>query len=151
MSIELTSNPTSEDESTVIEGTRAFNQLHMPKDVEPLCVFDRLENGEIIAGLTGKTYWNYLEVAFLWVADSHRNQGRASAIMKVAEEEAIRRGCHNILLDTYSFQALEFYEKLGYSEFGILDDFSGDRSRHYLHKRLQRSVDRGEHRPNPVE
>lgn len=137
MRLELTSNPTPEDESKVVEGTRAFNRLHMPKDVEPLCIFDRLASGEIIAGLTGKTYWNYLEVSFLWVDESHRHQGRASAIMQMAEEEALKRGCRNVLLDTYSFQALDFYKKLGFSEFGTLSDFSGDQTRHYLHKPLQ--------------
>ena len=137
MSLELTSNPSPEDELKVVDGIRAFNRLHMSGDVEPLCIFDRIGSGEIIAGLTGKTYWNYLDISFLWVAESHRHQGRASAMMKVAEEEALKRGCHNILLDTYSFQALDFYEKLGFSEFGTLSDFSGEQARHYLHKKLQ--------------
>ncbi|MDA7922201.1 GNAT family N-acetyltransferase [Verrucomicrobiales bacterium] len=137
MSLELTSNPSPEDEIKVVDGIRSFNRLHMPSDVEPLCVFDRIENGEIIAGLAGKTYWNYLEVSFLWVAESHRHQGRASAMMKAAEEEALRRGCRNILLDTYSFQALDFYEKLVFSKFGTLSDFSGEQTRYFLHKELQ--------------
>ena len=136
MSLEVTSDPSPEDEIIVIEGTRNFNLLHMPKDVEPLCVFDRLDSGEIVAGLTGKTFWNYLDIAFLWVADPYRNQGRATAMMHSAEEEAIKRGCQNVLLDTYSFQALGFYKKLGYSEYGTLDQFTGEQTRHYLHKRL---------------
>ena len=92
MSIEITSNPNPADEAQIIEGTRGFNLKHMPKDFRPLCVFDRLANGEIVGGLTGKTYWNYLDIGFLWVADSYRNQGRATAILGAAEHEAIRRG-----------------------------------------------------------
>lgn len=137
MSLEVTSEPSPEDEARVIDGTRGFNLEHMPKDVKPLCVFDRLPSGEIVAGLTGKTYWNYLDIAFLWVADAYRNQGRATAIMKAAESEAAERGCQHVLLDTYSFQALEFYKRLGYEEYGTLEHFTGEQTRHYLRKGLQ--------------
>lgn len=147
MSLEVTSDPNREDESKIIEGTRAYNGFFMPKDFEPLCVFDRLKSGEIVAGLTGKTYWNYLDIGFLWVADSYRNQGRATAIIKAAEEEALKRGCRNVLLDTYSFQALGFYKKLGYREYGCLNGFSGNHSRHYLHKQLQST---GENQGRPA-
>ena len=137
MSLEVTSEPSPEDESRVIDETRDFNLKHMPKDMKPLCVFDRLDCGEIVAGLTGKTYWNYLEIAFLWVADAYRNQGRATAIVKAAEDEAAERGCQYVLLDTYSFQALGFYKKLGYEEYGTLAHFTGEQTRHYLRKDLQ--------------
>lgn len=136
MSLEVTSHPNREDESKIIEGTRAYNGLHVPKDFEPLCVWDRLESGEIVGGLTGKTYWNYLDIGFLWVADAYRHQGRGAAILKAAEEEALRRGCRHVLLDTYSFQALGFYRNLGYREFGCLSGFAGNHTRHYLHKDL---------------
>ena len=136
MSLEITSEATREEKATIVDGTRAHNRLHMAKDVESLCVFDRLESGEIVAGLTGKTYWNYLDIGYLWVSEPYRGQGRATAIIKAAETEALRRGCENVLLDTYSFQALGFYEKLGYRESGKIDGFSGGHSRHYLCKRL---------------
>ncbi|MGJ8678596.1 MAG: GNAT family N-acetyltransferase [Akkermansiaceae bacterium] len=136
MSLEVTSDSNPEDEAWVVKGTRAFNLQQMPKDVKPLCIFDRLNSGEIVAGLIGKTYWNSLDIAFLWVADSYRNQGRATAIMHAAENEAGIRRCKFVLLDTYSFQALEFYEKLGFREFGTLDHFTGEHTRHYLTKRL---------------
>ncbi|BDS07321.1 N-acetyltransferase [Oceaniferula spumae] len=137
MSLEVTSAPNAEDENRIIDETRSFNLKHIPKDVEPLCVFDRLANGEIVAGLIGKTYWNYLDIAFLWVADAYRNEGRATAIVKAAENEAIQRGCRQVLLDTYSFQALGFYKKLGYEEYGTLCHFAGEHTRHYLRKDLQ--------------
>ena len=142
MSLELTSEASREDKATVVNGTRAFNRLHMPKDVKSLCVFDRLQSGEIVAGLTGKTYWNYLDIGYLWVSEPYRKQGRATAIIKAAEAEALRRGCSHVLLDTYSFQALGFYEKLGYREFGALDGFSEGQTRHFLRKQL--SADAGE-------
>ncbi len=137
MNLEVTSTPNPEDEYRIIGETRKFNLSYMPQDFQPLCVFDRLDNGEVICGLTGKTYWNYLEVAFLWVAEPYRNQGRAAAILHAAENEAIHRGCQYAILDTYSFQALGFYEKQGYTKFGTLDNFAGEHSRFYLRKILK--------------
>ncbi|MDA8876043.1 hypothetical protein N9H94_01285 [Akkermansiaceae bacterium] len=72
MNLEITSKPSKKDQATVIEGTRNHNQLHPPSDYAPLCIFDRLESGEIITGLTAKTYWNYLDIAYLWVAEPYR-------------------------------------------------------------------------------
>ena len=88
-----------------------------------------------LAGFPGN-YWNYLEVSFLWVHEQHRGFGHATALMSAAEAEALRRGCFNVVLDTFSFQALGFYKKLGYEEFGQLSRFTGGHVRHYLYKSL---------------
>ncbi|MDF1657881.1 MAG: GNAT family N-acetyltransferase [Verrucomicrobiales bacterium] len=137
MNLEITSEPDPADENKIIAETRSFNLKCMPDDVKPLCVFDRLADGQIIGGLTGKTFWNYLDVSFLWVAEAYRNQGRATAILEAAENEAVARGCEHVLLDTYSFQALGFYTRLGYVEFGTLDYYAGDHTRHFLRKNLR--------------
>lgn len=136
MRIEITDNPKEEDEEFVISQTRAFNTAFTEQDVKSLCVFARNEQEKIIGGLTGKTYWQYLEVSFLWVSSDHRNSGFGSLLINTAEAEALKRGCKYAILDTFSFQALGFYQKLGYKEFGSLSDFSGKHERHYLFKAL---------------
>ena len=136
MSLEVTDSPREDDEAFVVAQTRAYNLGFAEKDFRSLCVFFRAPSGQIIAGLTGKTYWNYLEVSFLWVHEMHRKAGIASKLLEAAEVEAYRRGCRNALLDTFSFQALGFYQRLGYKEFGQLQGFAGKHVRHYLHKVL---------------
>ena len=43
-------------------------------------------------------------------------------IMRRAEAEAIRRGCHGIWLETYAFQGVRsFYEKQGFIVFGVIE------------------------------
>ncbi len=116
--MEVTSTPSSVDENRVIDATRQYNRDFTEKDVLPLCVFKRSDDGTLIGGLTGKTYWNYLDIGYLWVDQTYRNQGLATSILKAAEKEALNRGCSYVLLDTYSFQALGFYLKQGYEEFG---------------------------------
>lgn len=136
MRFEVTDTPSEADENFVIAQTREYNRGFTVRDVRSLCVFARADDGSIIGGLSGKTYWQYLEVSFLWVSEAHRNSGHASRLMAAAESEALRRGCKHALLDTFSFQALGFYQRLGYKEFGRLSGFSGKHDRHYLHKEL---------------
>jgi len=136
MRIEVTNTPRKEDEAFVIAQTRKYNSGFAENDHQSLCVFARDEVGNIIGGLTGRTYWQYLDIAFLWVDEKYRGKGCATALMKAAEAEARSRGCQRVFLDTLSFQALDFYQKLGYAEFGRLAGFGGKYDRIYLHKRL---------------
>jgi ribosomal protein S18 acetylase RimI-like enzyme len=136
MQFEITDRPREEDEAFIIAQTREYNSAFTEKDVRSLCVFVRDESGSIVGGLTGKTHWRYLDIAFLWVSATHRGQDLGSKLVDAAEKEARARGCERALLNTFSFQALEFYKKRGYTEFGRLDGFSGKHARHYLFKQL---------------
>ncbi|MGK0190141.1 MAG: GNAT superfamily N-acetyltransferase [Verrucomicrobiales bacterium] len=136
MALQITSVPDLNVESQIIEGVRAFNREILPSDKLPLCVFDRSACGELLGGLIGKTYWNYLEINYLWVSESCRGEGRAASMLKAAEDEAIKNACSHAFLNTFSFQALGFYRKMGYDEFGYLPDFAEGHSRHFLHKLL---------------
>lgn len=107
-----------------------------PRDERPLRVLVRDESGEIVAGLVGRTVWGWLHIAQLWVDSSRRRHGYGRELMMAAEAEARRRGCHHIYLDTFDFQALEFYRRLGYRIFGRLDDFPRGHTRFNLEKSL---------------
>jgi ribosomal protein S18 acetylase RimI-like enzyme len=136
MGIEVTDSPRESDEAFVIAQVHAYNATFIARDTKSLCVFARNDDGSIIGGLTGRTNWQYLEVLFLWVDEKHRKSGYASKLLATAESEAIRRGCKHARLDTYSFQALGFYQKLGYEEVGQLTGFGGEHTRYFLHKAL---------------
>lgn len=125
MRLEVTDAPREEDEAFVIAQTRSYNAAFTEKYVRSLCVFIRDDTDTIVGGLTGKTYWRYLDIAFLWVEEKHRGRGLATQLMAAAEAEARSRGCERAVLDTLSFQAPGFYRKRGYIEFGRLSGFSG--------------------------
>ena len=103
---------------------------------QPLAVFVKREDGEVLAGLMGSTHWNYLRISLLAVHSSLRGQGLGSKLLKEAEEEAIRRGCHFAFVDTYSFQAVSFYRKMGYEEFAQLEEYPQEHKRVFFRKRL---------------
>jgi GNAT superfamily N-acetyltransferase len=65
----------------------------------------------------------YFETAFLkwaWLSQKTRGAGVGRRLMAEAEREAKARGAKVMYLDTFSFQARPFYEKLGYEVFGTL-------------------------------
>ena len=141
MKIEITAEPTQADEEFVMAGTRSYNRAFADVDGKALCVFARDADGSIVGGVTGRTYWQYLDIKFLWVHEQHRKEGLGSKIMLAAETEARRRGCTGAFLDTFSFQARGFYERLGYTEFGRLSGFSGKHERHFMQKSLVAAED----------
>lgn len=136
MKLTTTDSPDQRDEGFIAARVREYNHSFVPKDVRKLCVFARDTQGSTVGGLTGKTFWKYLEVSFLWVSEEHRGSGCASRLIAEAEAEAHARGCMYSILDTFSFQAPGFYLKQGYREFGHLYGFAGEYDRHYMQKEL---------------
>lgn len=114
-------------------GLRASNALRssalakyyatVPRD-EPLHVFARDISGKIIGGLTGEMalplFWCH--IGRLWVSETYQRRGLGTQLMLIAEEEARRRGCRYVRVETMDFQAPEFYAKLGYREYGRLEE-----------------------------
>jgi GNAT superfamily N-acetyltransferase len=127
----------SADRDAIVGGLLAYNDEHgFHWAGRELSVVARDRSGRLVGGLLGETNGGWLFVWVLWVADSYRGQGIGSALLADAEREARRRKCIGIYLDTYSFQARPFYERLGYRLFGTLPDCPPGGARYYLFKRL---------------
>jgi Acetyltransferases len=129
--------PANEDIHFVEKGLQEYNNRFVPADnYQPLQVFLRDSEGSLLGGLLGETYWGWLHIRVLWIDEAVRGQRYGQQLLQAAEEEALQRGCHAAHLDTMSFQALPFYEKQGYSVFGVLDDLPVGEKRIFLSKRF---------------
>ncbi len=91
---------------------------------------------EIVGGVFGNTFGCWLYISLLWVEKTLRNQGYGTRLMKIIETESVNMGCTNAHLDTFSFEARPFYERLGYELFAVLDDYPKGHSKYFLKKRL---------------
>jgi GNAT superfamily N-acetyltransferase len=94
------------------------------------------ECGEVRGGVLGEVWAGWLHISFLSVDRPLRGQGWATQLIAAAEDYARERGAHDVHLETFSFQARPFYEKLGYEVFATLDGFPPGEAKFFLRKRL---------------
>jgi len=114
----------------------AYNEAQAgPSGHRPLVLTVADATGAVIGGLWGATGYGWLYTQLLLVPQSLRGQGLGSRLMRQAEGEALQRGCANAWVDT-QFGARPFYERLGYTVFGELDDYPPGFARSFLRKRL---------------
>jgi GNAT superfamily N-acetyltransferase len=128
--------PAEADVDVLPYALEAYNEARWPQHPPwlPLAIFLR-DEARIVAGLAGETYCGWLFVKYLWVSEELRGRGVGRELMVQAEARARERGCHSASLDTFSFQAGGFYERLGYEEFGRLD-YPPHHHKHFMRKRL---------------
>ena len=93
--------------------------------------------GKIIAGIIARMYcWNVVYIDSLWVDDLYKNQHIGTRMLQQVESVSKKMGAYLIHLDTFDFQARDFYEKHGYTVFGKLDDCPRHHCRYFLRKDL---------------
>jgi GNAT superfamily N-acetyltransferase len=90
--------------------------------------------GAPIGGLWASTAFRWLNLELLFVPPALRGRGLGAALVTAAECEAAARDCLGAFVDTASFQAPGFYQRLGYRLYGVLDDFPPGHQRRYFRK-----------------
>jgi GNAT superfamily N-acetyltransferase len=118
-------------------GLRAYNHAAVGDEhYQPLNLIVRDAAGEIAGGLIADTYWGWMAINLLWLREDMRGAGLGARLLRMAEEEAARRGCKHAHVDTLDVQAPDFYRKYGYTVWGQLDDLPPGHTRYYLKKTL---------------
>lgn len=126
-------------EAFLVERVYEFNaQATGYSDAQLLGACLRDEAGKVIAGFNGHTWGGCCVIAHLWVHAAHRRHGLGRELLQAAEAEAARRGCAQVVLATHSFQAPEFYERLGYEKRAVIPDWPREHSEIVYLKRLDR-------------
>lgn len=136
----LSEDVTPQDALEIRRRLLDFNAQVVPIDgpnSQPLNIALRdsegLLKGGIIASLHG---WHILFVDLLWLDADYRHMGYGSQLLQEAERLAHQRGGRMVQLDTFDFQAPDFYQREGYDCFAILEDFPTGHKRYYFKKIL---------------
>ncbi len=101
-----------------------------------LAIFVRGDDQRIVAGICGNTWGGCAEIRQFWVEEPRRKQGLGTRLLEAAQQEARRRGCRQMLLMTFSFQAPTFYAKHGFEVVAVVDNHPHGHSNILLRKRL---------------
>ena len=133
----MNANPAEKEIEYIRASLYDFNKKIVGDDDHtPLNIVEYDDNGNIIGGILGGTYWGWMYIDILWVQEDYRHNGIGSKLLTEAEKEAVRRGCHHVHLDTMSWQAPDFYKKHGYEVIGVLPDIPSGNQKYLLMKAL---------------
>ena len=137
MKVRITKDGDERDIRDIFEMLKEYNLSNREQSENvPIGIFCENEAGKKFAGLTGETFGNWLCIHYLFVDEQLRGSGIGSKLLSAAENEAIQRGCKYAFVDTFSFQAPEFYKKHGYKEVFTLNEYPYTGKRHYYTKEL---------------
>lgn len=119
----------------LVAGVRAHNFAHMGEERSQwLAVVVRDEQGKLLGGVAGRTIYRQLLIDVLWVEPTSRGAGLGRQLMALAEAEARQRGCVAAQVDTLSFQAPDFYTRLGFKVIGQVTAITDSPDRYFMLK-----------------
>ncbi len=132
---------TSEERELIDSKLVEFNKANVPFQQKDawigLSFVLKDDTGQVIAGVNATLYcWNVMYVDILYVDDAHRGKGYGKLLMDKAETKAKGLGGYMSHLDTFDWQAKDFYEHQGYVVFGVLENCPPGHNRYYMKKDL---------------
>lgn len=138
MDVTVVEHISESDKEDLLAGLRSYNrQFISKKDWGDLGLFSRNEDGALLGGLIASRVGLWLNIEYLWVSEAARGSGLGARLIQTAEREGVKKGTRQALVDTFSFQALPFYQKQGYQLQMTLADFPDPGiQRYYLTKHL---------------
>ncbi len=136
--ITLTDAPDDDERAVVVDGLRTYNESQAGNsDARSLAILVRNpDTKKVVGGLLGRTYLGLLTVERFFLPEELRRNRLGGQILKMAEEEARRRGCTRAGLSTLHFQAPGFYRNQGWEVAAQIDCEPPGHTRFYMTKKL---------------
>lgn len=140
MAVEIQES-TDKDFMQVARAITRFNLEHLPPhssdNMTSLGYVAKDRKAGVVGGVYGKLLLGHaLSIDVLWVEPAFRDQDYGTNLMLTIETVARDLGSRLSIVDTFDFQALEFYQKIGYEVFGVLDDCPCPGNKRYYLKKV---------------
>lgn len=135
--LEYKETPSHEEEMALLNGIN--EESYNAKQLSPITAFSYfIKNGQgkVLAGVKGVTYYGCLYVDTLWVAADFRHKGWGTKLMAASEELGKQRSCRFSTVATMDWEALPFYQKLGYQIEYIREGYDKNSKMYVLRKNL---------------
>lgn len=101
--------------------------------------FEVVNGSEFVGAIVVQLFWNQLHIKYLFVEENYRGQGLARQLMDHALEFGKKRGCQFAFVETMSFQAPDFYQKMGFVIEFSRPGYAENTTFHYLKKSLDKT------------
>lgn len=131
--------PTETDNAVVREGVIAFNENIIGERDKSFSIFLKNDFEKVFGGIQAFLDTESVYIDVLWVEKNLQKQGYGTKLLDAVEREAIKNGCIFSLVDTWNFQAEEFYLKNGYERIGEVKNYWHGHSKIFLRKNLTQS------------
>lgn len=126
-----------EDLQILGDGIIAYAKLKKGQPpIEFFTFFVRDENNVIKGGCNGSLYYGCFYIDQLWLDESLRNKGFGTQLMQRAEQYAREKKCLFATVNTMDWEALGFYQKLGYTIEFKREGYLNDSIFYFLRKNL---------------
>lgn len=129
--------PSEADNAVVREGIIASNEKIIGERDKEFSIFLKNDSGKVFGGIQVFMDTEAAYIDILWIEEALQKQGYGTKLLNAAEQEATRNGCFFSTVDTWSFQAEEFYLKNGYERIGELKNYWHEHSKIFLRKKLK--------------
>ena len=97
-----------------------------------LFAFAAVENNRVLGTIEGYSLYDWVYVNYLVVDRAYRGKGIGSRLLDLVEESGRNSGRRGVQIDTFRYQAPEFYKARGYCEKMILEGREPELDRIYL-------------------
>lgn len=135
--INFTNQPSRQEIDVLCKGLEQHSKQTIGKSsFEPFGFLVHDDNKTLIAGCTGVFMYGVLNIKLLWVDEIARNKGLGKKLIEKAETLAKEYNCRYITLETFNWQAKEFYEKMGYIIEFQYDGYDNDSKFYFFRKKL---------------
>ncbi|MBM3198714.1 MAG: GNAT family N-acetyltransferase [Chlamydiae bacterium] len=140
MKVVIDYDPSHADNDIIKEGlVKCYEVLFGERD-KPLSIFLKNDSGEIFGGIQAFMDTESIYIEGLWIEEDLRKQGHGTKLLTAVEREALKNGCIFSLVDTWDFQAEEFYLKNGYERIGEIKNYWHGHSKIFLRKNIRPGI-----------
>lgn len=137
MIIKETLSPMKEEIKELRDILVSYNKEHFETlDQKEFLISIKNDEDELIAGISGEIFGEWMEVDYLAVKNDYRKESYGKQLLLKAEELALKQSCKQILISTFGFQGKDYYPKYGYKEVLVLKNYPLTGTEHFFIKEI---------------